>query len=241
MLVGDVPVGAGRPQPLLALLATSARSCSRRSPCASCGTDGTGAQRQEARSEGPGRSAGRTWRTRWRPPRAALGLPARPCATWCSTPGRPDGLGASRHSRPHRGAPGPRRPRRGRRARTAGRASSRREAADPLAGIREVVRALAETAGLDVSVEIEEGREAVVARLDGPDRVFFLGEDGRAVLRALEHLLQRMFAARPRPALAPGRVRGLPRPARCRAARREARRWPRAVRSDGQPRAPCRP
>jgi spoIIIJ-associated protein len=69
------------------------------------------------------------------------------------------------------------------------------EEADPLAGIREVVRALVETARLDVSLEIEEGREAVVVRLDGPDRAFFLGEDGQGeVLRAVEHLLQRMFA-----------------------------------------------
>jgi spoIIIJ-associated protein len=69
------------------------------------------------------------------------------------------------------------------------------EEADPRAGIREVVRALAEAAGLDVSAEIEDGRGAVVVRLDGPDRGFFLGEDGEGeVLRAFDHLLQRMFA-----------------------------------------------
>lgn len=68
------------------------------------------------------------------------------------------------------------------------------EEEDPLAGIREVVRALAGEAGIDLSVEIEETHEAVLVRLDG-DRTFLLGKDGRGeVLRAIEHLLQRMFA-----------------------------------------------
>jgi spoIIIJ-associated protein len=75
---------------------------------------------------------------------------------------------------------------------------------DPLALIREMVQALAETAGIEVSAEAVEEREAVVVRLDGPDRGFFFGEDGRGeVLRAFEHLLQRMFG----PDLAPRPIR----------------------------------
>src|SRR5260221_42786 len=69
------------------------------------------------------------------------------------------------------------------------------EEADPLAGIREVVRALAETAGLDVSVEIAEGPEAGGVRLDGPGRgVFLRGDRDGEGLRAGEHLLQRLVA-----------------------------------------------
>lgn len=109
------------------------------------------------------------------------------------------------------------------------------EEADPLAGIREVVRALAETAGVDVSVEIEEGRDAVVARLDGPDRGFFLGEDGQGeVLRAVEHLLQRMFA----PDLVPLSLRvecGGFRDRRDAALEAEARALAEKVRSEGRP------
>ncbi len=109
------------------------------------------------------------------------------------------------------------------------------EEADPLAGIREVVRALAETAGLDVSVEIAEGREAVAVRLDGPDRGFFLGEDGQGeVLRAVEHLLQRMFA----PDLVPLSLRvecGGFRDRRDAALEAEARALAERVRSEGRP------
>lgn len=109
------------------------------------------------------------------------------------------------------------------------------EEADPLAGIREVLRALAETAGLDVSVEIEESREAVVVRLDGPDRAFFLGEDGQGeVLRAVEHLLQRMFT----PDLVPLSLRvecGGFRDRRDAALEAEARALAERVRREGRP------
>src|SRR6266700_3065338 len=75
---------------------------------------------------------------------------------------------------------------------------------DPLTLIREMVQALAETAGIEVAAQVAEEREAVVVRLDGPDRGFFFGEDGRGeVLRAFEHLLQRMFG----PDLAPRPIR----------------------------------
>jgi spoIIIJ-associated protein len=109
------------------------------------------------------------------------------------------------------------------------------EEADPLAGIREVLRALLEAAGLDVSVEIEEGREAVVVRLDGPDRAFFFGDDGHGeVLRAVEHLLQRMFA----PDLVPLFLRvecGGFRDRREAALEAEARALAERVRSEGRP------
>lgn len=109
------------------------------------------------------------------------------------------------------------------------------EEADPLAGIREVMGALAETAGLDVSVEIQEGREAVVVRLDGPDREFFLGADGQGeVLRAMEHLLQRMFA----PDLVPLSLRlecGGFRDRRDAALEAEARALAERVRTEGRP------
>jgi len=69
-----------------------------------------------------------------------------------------------------------------------------REGEDPRAGIRQVVRVLGEAAGIEVGAEVEEGRDMVVVRLVGRDRGFFVGEDGRGdVLRAVEHLLQRMF------------------------------------------------
>jgi spoIIIJ-associated protein len=64
---------------------------------------------------------------------------------------------------------------------------------EPRAGIRAVVRALAEAAEIDVDVQIEDEPEALVVRLGGAGEGFFLEADG-AVLRALEHLLQRMYA-----------------------------------------------
>ncbi len=64
---------------------------------------------------------------------------------------------------------------------------------DPRAGIRAIVRALGEAAGIDVAVEMEEGEEALRVHLGGSDRGFFL-EEGGEVLRATEHLLLRMFA-----------------------------------------------
>jgi len=68
-----------------------------------------------------------------------------------------------------------------------------RPAGDPRAGIRAVVRALGEAAGIDLAAEIEEGEDALRVRLGGTDRGFFL-EEGGEVLRATEHLLMRMFA-----------------------------------------------
>lgn len=69
---------------------------------------------------------------------------------------------------------------------------------DARAGIRAIVRAMAETARIDVWAEIseEENDEKVVVHLKGPDHAFFFGREGRGdVLRATEHLLQRTFGA----------------------------------------------
>jgi len=66
---------------------------------------------------------------------------------------------------------------------------------DPRAEVRALLRALSEAAGLDVAVELAEEGGSLQVRLAGPDAGFFLGADGEgAVLRALEHLLQRVFA-----------------------------------------------
>lgn len=65
--------------------------------------------------------------------------------------------------------------------------------ADPRAGVRRVLQAITEAAGLDVAIEMESREEALVVRLTGADRTFFFGAQGE-VLRAVEHLLQRIFA-----------------------------------------------
>jgi spoIIIJ-associated protein len=107
---------------------------------------------------------------------------------------------------------------------------------EPRAGIREVVRAVADAAGIDVLAEIEEKEESAVVRLEGPDENFFSGPDGRGdVALALEHLLQRSFAR----ALGGRviRVRSSQLQERRDAAlSAEARRLGEAVRQDGTPR-----
>ncbi|MCG6925838.1 MAG: Jag N-terminal domain-containing protein [Acidobacteria bacterium] len=107
---------------------------------------------------------------------------------------------------------------------------------DARAGIRTMVRSVAEAAGVDVWAEISEEEERVVVHLRGPDHAFFFGREGRGdVLRATEHLLQRMYGAE-----------FLPRPLRAEcdgfqerrdaALGDEARALADAVREDGQPR-----
>jgi spoIIIJ-associated protein len=108
--------------------------------------------------------------------------------------------------------------------------------ADARAGIRGLIRAVAEAARIDVSAEISEGDERVVVHLRGPDHAFFFGREGRGdVLRATEHLLQRTYGAE-----------FLPRPLRVecegfqerrdKALAEQARRLAEAVRGDGKPR-----
>ncbi len=68
-------------------------------------------------------------------------------------------------------------------------------AQDPRAEVRGLLRALAEEAGLDVAVEVSEQAGTLQVTLAGPDAEFFLGASGEGeVLRAFEHLLQRVFA-----------------------------------------------
>lgn len=68
--------------------------------------------------------------------------------------------------------------------------------ADPRAGLVETIRAVAEAGGLEVHAELEEAEDALLVRLIGADREFFLEPDGRAeVLQATEHLLLRLYGA----------------------------------------------
>jgi spoIIIJ-associated protein len=97
-----------------------------------------------------------------------------------------------------------------------------------------VVRALGEAASLQLEVEIEEGEEALRVLLGGGDRYFFLEEDG-AVLRAVEHLLLRMFARDVAPLGIVVECEGY-RELRDEALRAQARDLAAAVATDGKPR-----
>lgn len=105
---------------------------------------------------------------------------------------------------------------------------------DPRRGIEAVLRAIVETADIEVGATVEESADAVVVRLEGPGARFFLGEGG-AVLEATEHLLQRMFGR----ALSPRRLSldcAGHREQRELALRSLARELAAAVRTDGAPR-----
>ena len=107
---------------------------------------------------------------------------------------------------------------------------------DPRAGLRETIRAVAEAGGLDVEAEVEESEGVVVVRLRGPDVAFFVGPEGRGeVLRATEHLLQRLHGAALQPRALRLTCEGF-RERRDQALVEEARRLAAAVRADGQPR-----
>jgi spoIIIJ-associated protein len=72
--------------------------------------------------------------------------------------------------------------------------------ADPRAGLVGTIRAVAEAGGLEVQAQIEEAEEALLVRLEGKDREFFLEPDGKAeVLQATEHLLLRLYGAQLQP------------------------------------------
>jgi spoIIIJ-associated protein len=62
---------------------------------------------------------------------------------------------------------------------------------DPAATIRSLIRAIAETAQIDAEVEVEEGEQSVVVRVEGGDPDFWIGSGRGEVLHAVEHLLQR--------------------------------------------------
>jgi len=107
-------------------------------------------------------------------------------------------------------------------------------AAEPLARLRALIRAVAEAADIDVGAEVERGESAVRVRLLGEGSSFFLGQEGE-VLRALQHLLQRSLGHE-----LPGRLllecEGY-REERESALRAQAAEMAEAVQRDGRPRA----
>jgi spoIIIJ-associated protein len=123
---------------------------------------------------------------------AGLGLPAESLRYVVLEPGSPGGLGVK--PSPARiavlldaSSPAPRVP--------PGAAPAGSPAVDPKAEVRGVLRVLTEVAALDLGVEISEREGTQEVRLTGEDVAFFLGADGQGtVLRALEYLLQRVYA-----------------------------------------------
>jgi spoIIIJ-associated protein len=107
-------------------------------------------------------------------------------------------------------------------------------ARDPRAGIRAIVRAIGEAAGIDLEAEIEEREDTLQIHLGGAGSPFFLEEEGE-VLRATEHLLLHMFGRD----VAPRRI-GVDcegyREQREEALRAKARELAAAVSADGKPR-----
>jgi len=109
-----------------------------------------------------------------------------------------------------------------------------REEPDVRAGVRSIVRAVAEAGGLDVEVDIDESADAFVVLLRGKDASFFHGEDARGdVLYALEHILQRTYGEGLRPRPLRLRCEGF-REARDAALAKEARQLAAEVRDSGQ-------
>jgi spoIIIJ-associated protein len=106
--------------------------------------------------------------------------------------------------------------------------------ADPAAGARGILRAVAEAAHLEVSTEVIEEEGAMRVLVSGPGREFFL-EDDAAALKALEHLLQRMYGRRVSSRRVLLDCEGY-RESRDEALRGRARGLAAAVRGDGQPR-----
>ena len=66
---------------------------------------------------------------------------------------------------------------------------------DPAAGARGILRAVAEAAHLEVSTEVIDDDGAMRVLVSGPGCDFFLADDA-AALKAVEHLLQRMYGRR---------------------------------------------
>jgi spoIIIJ-associated protein len=108
--------------------------------------------------------------------------------------------------------------------------------ADPRAGLVETIRAVAEAGGLEVKAELEDAEEALLVRLEGKDREFFLEPDGKAeVLQATEHLLLRLYGAQLQPRAVRLTGEGF-RERRDEALAAEARRIAAEVRASGQAR-----
>ncbi|HVR71059.1 MAG TPA: R3H domain-containing nucleic acid-binding protein [Vicinamibacteria bacterium] len=104
----------------------------------------------------------------------------------------------------------------------------------PRALLSSLVRDLGRAAGLELTAELEETDEGLLLRLDGADRDFFLEEDGE-VLKALEHVLQRVAQGENEPRRLIVECRGH-RTRRDDALRRGALQLAEQVLADGQPR-----
>lgn len=121
---------------------------------------------------------------------AALGVPAASLRYVTLAPGRPAALGVGSEPariavlldalRPEAPPPGPPE-------------DEYDEEIDPTEGSKRILQAVARAADVEVEVAVSAADDALRIRLSGPDRAFFLDDDG-AVLEALEHLLQRMYA-----------------------------------------------
>jgi spoIIIJ-associated protein len=110
------------------------------------------------------------------------------------------------------------------------------DAADVHAGVRAVVRALAEAGGFALECETDDSESALLVQLLGEGCPFFFGEDGKGEpLRALEHLLQRMYGEALRPRVLRVRCEGF-RERRDLALGEEARALAAEVRAAGEPR-----
>jgi spoIIIJ-associated protein len=110
------------------------------------------------------------------------------------------------------------------------------EVADVHAGVRAVVRALAEAGGLALECETDDSESALLVQLQGEGCPFLFGEDGKGEpLRALEHLLQRMYGEALRPRVLRLRCEGF-RERRDLALGEEARALAAEVRTAGEPR-----
>jgi spoIIIJ-associated protein len=106
---------------------------------------------------------------------------------------------------------------------------------DPRAGLVETIRAVAEAGALEVAAELEETGEALLVRVVGKDRDFFLEPDGKAeVLQATEHLLLRLYGAQLQPQAVRLTGEGF-RERRDEALAAEARRVAALVRESGEP------
>lgn len=170
---------------------------------------------------------------------ASVGLPLRELRYVVLDQGQPGGRGlqptpariAVLLHEPGKGGAAPRTPRA-----PAGAAAPAEPAGprDVAAGVRAIVRALAEAGRLDVDVEIDDAAEAFVVLLRGKDAAFFHGDLARGdVLEALGHLLDRAFGEDLRPRRLRLRCEGF-REARDAALAEDARRVAAEVRSSGE-------
>lgn len=102
------------------------------------------------------------------------------------------------------------------------------------AGVRSILEALAAAAGIEIALALEETPEALLVGIRGPGAGFFLEREGD-LLKAVEHLLQRMFGRELEPRRLALDCEGY-RAQREERLRARARELAEAVRRDGKPR-----